>query len=266
MVTATRKKQSGTGPRINARMITFRGKRLRVKNVVGLHRHSDRGSIVKGAEKGPLPFHFLWVPLTAKGRQHAREKGKRIPQGLNLHMYYSPASRTMETAHWMGEGYKSSRKGSKKRKEPFRRVQYSTWEEMPWRDPSRVDYARLHQFIRNWLDGKIPSDIAMPPHEYADKIIRNKLRITERLDRISGKEHTGNYFLFISHDSVVAAVLERLIGKKTSQLKVSLPQPNEGITLYHAGTAQNPRIILEFQGRKFDVTKRYRAIISQKSK
>jgi len=273
------------------RTIKIKGQTYHVNAVSALDRHSHREEF-----RFKEPLFFMSAKLTPAGRVAAHTKGVKLKKEYGnyaLAIYHSKAERAAETAQYISEGHRGGkapkwkgkvreipivkRDGTSTREkrtimhrvnDPLRNRRESLWEEHPW-NPKRegVPKARKEflQFYRDWMDGKIPLEIAQSPAHFADRIIRTRLGLADTMYRRKGKQ---TYVLNVAHGETVEPVLERLVGKTMEELKLKPAGGNEGLQVFFAergtGKRKQQRVVVQYGRRKWDVTERYNAIVKQR--
>ncbi|MDD3083935.1 MAG: histidine phosphatase family protein [Candidatus ainarchaeum sp.] len=231
--------------------ITFKNKKLVVKNVSSLQRHSFRKKI------RDIIKHDS-VGLTNNGKLKAKNVGANFPNDLKLKLYYSPSLRTRQTAYNINVGFKKS--GGKVSK--YKRAKRTGERiELIGKDVFKDNSFAISEFKRigskkmilNWLAGEYPLSKARSPEEMGERIIRRRLAIGSRATNIGLK---GNQIINITHDWQILAVLKTFLGKSFFKKNFVSPEPNEGLKIFHT----SKKDILEYQGQRFDVTKKLRKI------
>jgi phosphohistidine phosphatase SixA len=237
--------------------ILFKGKRHTVAISNTFQRHSTREHIRRAA------LHHL-TKLTPGGKREAFELGKALPKDRKLKIYFSPAARTRQTAHYLYRGHKSAggkaaryftkgvrgHLGSKRAGERQELMGVNLF-----RDEKKVqeEYNKVGRdnakMVRNWIDGMY-EDITRSPRDISAKITRRRVRLGQRAAKAGVRDYN---IMNIGHDWQIMALFEFLTGKKFDRIGVTMPKPNEGFTVHHTVSG---KAILEYQGRKFDITKR----------
>ena len=245
------------------RRITVNGKRHTVANISFLERHAPRKNIHKFETQ-----HL--VGLTPEGVRVAIKHGQQLPKDLRLKTYYSPALRNRETAHYVQLGHlsKGGKVGVSKRKRETGGRQELI---MPkgtniFLDAKLVygESKRLkndwNKITENWVMGRYPSSKVFPSKLVAEEMIQKRLGLGKRATNAGRRDWL---ILNVTHDTQILAVLKELIGKNPFKEGFTLPKPNEGLTIYHTNAG---REILEYQGRRLDVTKKINQIIKSVKK
>jgi len=232
--------------------IIFNGKAYRVANISQLNRHGPRKKITD------LSAHSI-VPLTNKGKKESFLLGQELDKGFTLKTYFSPLKRARQTAHQIYKGHKSSG-GTVAKYSRHKRIgvrQELTHDIL--KDPAFLEkeQARFggdnNPVLNKWLDGKYSKNKFIPSRDIAKRIISKRLALGQRAARKGAK---GWLILNVTHDWHVMAVLNELLGKNPFALKLTTPKPNKGLKIYHTKEGLD---ILEYQGKRFDVTEKLKA-------
>jgi len=241
--------------------ITFAGKKHAVNITNTFQRHSKREHI-----KNAVRHHL--VKLTPEGKRLAQELGRALPKDRVLKIYFSPSIRTRQTAHYMRRGHveaggKAGRyltkgtKGSKGSKRAGERLELMG--KHLFKDEVRVqeEYSKVGRdnarMVRNWIDGAY-KDITLSPETVSKDIAKQRVLLGERAARMGVK---GYQIMNIGHDWQIMALFEFLTKRKFNKVGVKMPEPNEGFTIHHTASGKS---ILEYQGKRFDITRRLEAL------
>lgn len=168
------------------------------RHAVVLMRHSAR-------EFAP-DRHDLENPLTAHGRERARDLGGRLPKALTLRGYASPPERCMETAALILEGHARGG-GPVTRHRPLEAlgVFYALDQMKMWKAMNAA--GGLVPFIADWVGGRTPADVMMPA-ELAGRLILQVL--ASKLEQPVAEAQLD---LCVSHDMTLYLLREVLLGE-----------------------------------------------------
>ncbi|HIH33408.1 MAG TPA: hypothetical protein HA227_04110 [Candidatus Diapherotrites archaeon] len=232
------------------KMIQYRGKRLTVNNLLSIDRHSSRKKIVSTSEHSR-------VGLTREGERKALRKGRTLPKSFFLRGYYSPTPRSERTAKLLRKGFLKSGGRSGRKALP------SLAMEIVFKDNAFIDEQiqkhGVQGTIMKWLNHELPESAVELPEKFAERIVKSFAWTLLTAGQL-GVE--GIHLNAIAHDFTVATLYQTLAGKDFSASSMRLPKFNEGLRLYYV---KGSRIIMEYQGKKLDVTKKIEKILSKTS-
>lgn len=191
---------------------------------------------MRHAEREPvhdLRRHELAL-LTPRGHEQAREAGALLAAAAPyVRVHHSPVERCGETARGLVEGIKKA--GS--RAELVCEVPALA---SPFvLDRSRVDelfiqQTSFHGFLRDWFDGKFPSDVLMP---------RGPAALSQVAAVLEHLTHKDALHVFVSHDWNILLVREELVGHR---IEDGWPQYLDGFAL----AIEGDELVIETESRK----------------
>lgn len=201
------------------------------RHAVVLMRHSAR-------EFAP-DRHDLENPLTAHGRERARDLGGRLPKALTLRGYASPPERCMETAALILEGHEHGG-GPVTRHRPLEAlgVFYALDQMKMWKAMTAA--GGLVPFIGEWVGGRTPADVMMPA-ELAARLILKVL--ASKLEQPVAQAQLD---LCVSHDMTLYLLREVLLdepahGPEVGFLDALVLYPDAGGSLWFASHHGSPQ-------------------------
>ena len=245
--------------------VSFGGKRHSVAISNTFQRHSTREHI-----KVAVRHHL--TKLTPTGKREAFEIGRALPKDRKLKIYFSPSERTRQTAHYICRGHKTAGgkasryftkggKGNAGSKRAGERKELMGLHLFKDEKKVQEEYSKVGRdnakMVRNWIDGMY-KDITLSPQEVSAEITKKRVQLGQRAAKAGAK---GYNVMNIGHDWQIMALFEFLVGKKFDRIGVTMPKPNEGFIVHHMASG---KAILEYQGKKFDVTKRLRGLAANK--
>ena len=173
-----------------------------VDHIVLLMRHSAR-------EYAPGK-HDLLNPLTDEGRDFARELGKRLPKGLVLRGYTSPAERCVETAGLIMNGHEAAGGQILRNRVVEALGVFYVLDQIKMFMAMR-DAGGIVNFLQRWFDGGIARDILMPAH-LAARLVGGVAK--EKLSQ-TGKDPQLD--LLVSHDFTLYTIKDQLLRQGTNR-------------------------------------------------
>tara|TARA_B110000438_G_scaffold159954_1_gene153171 strand:+ start:1315 stop:2001 length:687 start_codon:yes stop_codon:yes gene_type:complete len=173
-----------------------------VDHIVLLMRHSAR-------EYAPGK-HDLLNPLTDEGRDFARELGKRLPKGLVLRGYTSPAERCVETAGLIMSGHEAAGGQILRNRVVEALGIFYVLDQIKMFMAMR-DAGGIVNFLQRWFDGGIARDILMPAH-LAARLVGGVAK--EKLSQ-TGKDTQLD--LLVSHDFTLYTIKDQLLKQGTNR-------------------------------------------------
>lgn len=173
-----------------------------VDHIVLLMRHSAR-------EYAPGK-HDLLNPLTDEGRDFARELGKRLPKGLVLRGYTSPAERCVETAGLIMSGHEAAGGQILRNRVVEALGVFYVLDQIKMFMAMR-DAGGIVNFLQRWFDGGIARDILMPAH-LAARLVGGVAK--EKLSQ-TGKDPQLD--LLVSHDFTLYTIKDQLLKQGTNR-------------------------------------------------
>lgn len=173
-----------------------------VDHIVLLMRHSAR-------EYAPGK-HDLLNPLTDEGRDFARELGKRLPKGLVLRGYTSPAERCVETAGLIMSGHEAAGGQILRNRIVEALGVFYVLDQIKMFMAMR-DAGGIVNFLQRWFDGGIARDILMPAH-LAARLVGGVAK--EKLSQ-TGKDPQLD--LLVSHDFTLYTIKDQLLKQGTNR-------------------------------------------------
>jgi len=173
-----------------------------VDHIVLLMRHSAR-------EYAPGK-HDLLNPLTDEGRDFARELGKRLPKGLVLRGYTSPAERCVETAGLIMSGHEAAGGQILRNRIVEALGVFYVLDQIKMFMAMR-DAGGIVNFLQRWFDGGIARDILMPA-DLAARLVGGVAK--EKLSQ-TGKDPQLD--LLVSHDFTLYTIKDQLLRQGTNR-------------------------------------------------
>lgn len=109
--------------------------------------------------------------------------------------------------------------------------------------------------IKIWLSGKFPKKIVPKPEVIADEIIKDRVKVPNRV------KGTTKSIVFenITHDVVIAALFQRLSGKKYHSQFKDLPKELESLRI---DISKDGKAVMQFRNYKKEITERLNAILT----
>lgn len=173
-----------------------------VDNIVLLMRHSAR-------EYAPGK-HDLLNPLTDEGRDLARDMGKRLPKGLVVRGYTSPAERCVETAGLVMSGHAAAGGQILRNRVVEALGVFYVLDQMKM-FKSMNNAGGIVSFLQHWFDGDIARDIIMPA-DLAARLVGGVAK--EKLSQ-SGDEPQLD--ILVSHDFTLYTIKDQLLKQDTNR-------------------------------------------------
>ena len=190
-----------------------------------------------------------------QGINASRAFGKTI--GVNTKLYSGLAKRTRSTSGYAQEGNKRKMKYVPRLREELTTsaLDKIKWLQIVKREGSKEKATRL------WLDGKVPADVVLPPKICADRIIKRKLKLAQKIVK---KGKTKIVLENISHQENMQAVIERLTGRNSEDYLHGKPiMPLEKLT-FKFDSAAPEKVTMLFRGIGIDVTERFWKVLTLK--
>lgn len=209
------------------------------------------------SKKGPKTI----TGLSLKGIRLARRKGQKLPRGVKVKGYHSgkpraAASLRCELGAFRAKGGKTYSQSRKRAYlSPMTDAQYAALMPMIER------FGSEEAVIRRWLDGNIPSKVIEKPKLLADRIIKKRFGLGQR---IAEKGTKDKILENVSHAWTVEAVFERLTGQRFDKMSPgTYAREMEGLSVTHY---KNGKAILRYRKKSFDITERLKKILAKKNK
>jgi hypothetical protein len=173
-----------------------------VDHIVLLMRHSAR-------EYAPGK-HDLLNPLTDEGRDLARDMGKRLPKGLVVRGYTSPAERCVETAGLIMSGHEAAGGQILRNRIVEALGVFYVLDQMRMFMSMR-DAGGIVSFLQHWFDGDVAQDILMPA-DLAAMLVGRLAK--EKLSQSGDKPQLD---LLVSHDFTLYTIKDQLLKQDTKR-------------------------------------------------
>jgi broad specificity phosphatase PhoE len=173
-----------------------------VDHIVLLMRHSAR-------EYAPGK-HDLLNPLTDEGRDLARDMGKRLPKGLVVRGYTSPAERCVETAGLVMSGHAAAGGQILRNRVVEALGVFYVLDQMKM-FKSMSNAGGIVSFLQQWFDGGIARDIIMPA-ELAARLVGGVAK--EKLSQAGDKPQLD---ILVSHDFTLYTIKDQLLKQDTNR-------------------------------------------------
>lgn len=214
--------------------------------IEAVKRHAREGRpaalFVRHAEREPvhdLRRHELAL-LTPRGHEQAREAGALLAKAASyVRVHHSPVERCGETARGLVAGIIDA--GSRAE---------LVCEVPALASPFVLDRARLddifvaqtsfHGFLRDWFDGKFPSDILMPRGPAA---LSQVAAVLAHLNDDAGAFRKDALHVFVSHDWNILLVREEMVGHR---IEDGWPHYLDGFAL----AVDGDELVIETESRK----------------
>jgi len=171
-----------------------------VDHIVLLMRHSAR-------EYAPGK-HDLLNPLTDEGRDLARDMGKRLPKGLVVRGYTSPAGRCVETAGLVMSGHAAAGGQILRNRVVEALGVFYVLDQMKM-FKSMNNAGGIVSFLQQWFDGGIARDIIMPA-DLAARLVGGVAK--EKLSQSGDKPQLD---ILVSHDFTLYTIKDQLLKQDT---------------------------------------------------
>ena len=138
-------------------------------------------------------IHDLENQLTDEGRDLCQRLGSKLPQGLELRGYASPAQRCLETAQIVLDTYRDQG-GTVSRVRPIEAFGpfYALDQQRMWKGLSAAE--GMHAYVQQWLDGELPVGIMLPTPLAASALLQ------QLAARLNDKTADGRLTFCVSHD------------------------------------------------------------------
>ncbi len=174
-------------------------------HVVALMRHSARTF--------RRDIHDLLNPLTDEGRDLCRRFGRRLPEGLTVRGYSSPAQRCIDTAQIAMDAYAEAG-GHVTRVRPVEAlgVAYVLDQQRMWKGLSAAD--GMADYIQQWFDNQTPNGVLMPPQLAASMVLQ------QMVVRLEDPLRQPALDLCVSHDFTVMMARGQLLEQAPSLAEV----------------------------------------------
>jgi len=173
-----------------------------VDHIVLLMRHSAR-------EYAPGK-HDLLNPLTDEGRDLARDMGKRLPKGLVVRGYTSPAERCVETAGLVMSGHAEAGGQILRNRVVEALGVFYVLDQMKM-FKSMNNAGGIVSFLQQWFDGGVARDIIMPA-ELAARLVGGVAK--EKLSQSGDKPQLD---ILVSHDFTLYTIKDQLLKQDTNR-------------------------------------------------
>ena len=173
-----------------------------VEHIVLLMRHSAR-EYASGK-------HDLLNPLTDEGRGLARDMGERLPKGLVVRGYTSPAERCVETAGLIMNGHEAAG-GPILRNRVVEALGVFYVLDQTKMFMSMRDAGGLVSFLQQWFDGDLPQDLLMPA-DLAAKLVGRLAK-----EKLGQRGDSPQLDLLVSHDFTLYTIKDRLLKQDTNR-------------------------------------------------
>ena len=173
-----------------------------VEHIVLLMRHSAR-------EYAP-DKHDLLNPLTDEGRDLARDMGTRLPKGLAVRGYTSPAERCVETAGLVMGGHEAAGGDILRNRIVEALGVFYVLDQMKMFMSMR-EAGGIVPILQNWYDGKIAQDVLMP----ADLAARLVGRVAK--EKLAQRGDKPQLDLLVSHDFTLYTIKDQLLKQDTTR-------------------------------------------------
>ena len=167
-----------------------------VDHIVLLMRHSAR-------EYAPGK-HDLLNPLTDEGRDLARSMGKRLPKGLVVRGYTSPAERCVETADLIMSGYAAA-EGQTLRNRVVEALGVFYVLDQIKMFKSMQASGGMAGFLQLWFDGGIAEDILIPA-ALAARLVSGVAK-----EKLVPSGDAPQLDLLVSHDFTLFTIKDQLL-------------------------------------------------------
>ena len=173
-----------------------------VDHIVLLMRHSAR-------EYAPGK-HDLLNPLTDEGRDLARDMGKRLPKGLVVRGYTSPAERCVETAGLIMSGHAAAGGETLRNRVVEALGVFYVLDQMKM-FKSMSHAGGIVSFMQRWFDGGIARDIIMPA-DLAARLVGGVAK-----EKLSQSSNEPQLDLLVSHDFTLYTIKDQLLKQGTNR-------------------------------------------------
>ncbi|MDO8627111.1 MAG: hypothetical protein Q7K42_01470 [Candidatus Diapherotrites archaeon] len=232
--------------------IVFRGKRIQVRNISNLRRHAAKqGGTLTG--------------LSRQGELDSLNSGEKLPKTLKLKSKYSsfvdPRAGHSANLQSMGHERKGGKVYSKLRSRKSLSFDLSNpkaFDELmkKFSSPGVDPNITTTKAMRAWINGEVQIP-GLPDWKFvADEFIVHDLRLAQK---VSAKKGRNIQFENLSHAPNADFVFERLTGQPFEIAKGRFSDLLEGPVFFHAPKGQ---LILEYRGKRYDVTEKYNEIVS----
>lgn len=197
--------------------------------------------------------------LTSEGIDLARQTGRKLDKGVKVKGYYSGVPRSKASLEYELGAFRA--KGGKTYPQIRERGELKSFnfvKDMASLDRMIEQAANEDQVLRRWLDGKLSTAIIEKPKVVADKVIRKRFGLGQRVARMGGKDRLLEN---VAHSWLIEAVFERLTGKKFEEMQPgTMVREMEPLVMTHY---KNGKTVLRYRGKSFDVTKRFNQILKE---
>jgi len=233
-----------------------------------LNRHSIKG------KTGPYAKSYGLIP---EGVELAESSAETLPEGRKAKVYVSGSQRypstsvrAAATGSLQRASYRKSGRGNafktRIRRKPVLSFDFMHNEKKEAALEKKYGEEGL---LRRWLDGKVPRSIMDPYEEVADKIIRERFGLGQRLARMGRRDLLLHN---VTHGYIVEAVFTRLTGRRFENTRAPKPPPasahkgpsmvreTEGLKITHY---KNGRAVLRYRGRSYEVTTKLKQILKK---
>ena len=173
-----------------------------VDHIVLLMRHSAR-------EYAPGK-HDLLNPLTDEGRDLARDMGKRLPKGLVVRGYTSPAERCVETAGLVMSGHAAAGGQILRNRVVEALGVFYVLDQMKM-FKSMNNAGGIVSFLQHWFDGGVARDIIMPA-KLAARLVGGVAK-----EKLSQSGADPQLDILVSHDFTLYTIKDQLLKQDTNR-------------------------------------------------
>ena len=173
-----------------------------VDHIVLLMRHSAR-------EYAPGK-HDLLNPLTDEGRDLARDMGKRLPKGLVVRGYTSPAERCVETAGLVMSGHAAAGGQILRNRVVEALGVFYVLDQMKM-FKSMNNAGGIVSFLQHWFDGGVARDIIMPA-KLAARLVGGVAK-----EKLSQSGDDPQLDILVSHDFTLYTIKDQLLKQDTNR-------------------------------------------------
>ena len=209
-----------------------------------LRRHSKKGPKTR-------------TGLSLEGIRLAQRKGRKLPKDVKVKGYHSGKPRTNASLRYEFGAFRA--KGGKTYPESRKRAYLSSMTDAQYAAlfPMIKKLGSEEAVMRRWLDGKLPASTLEKPGPVADRIIKKRFGLGQRIARMGAKNRLLEN---LSHAWTVEAVFERLTGQRFDKMHPgTYAREMEGLTVTHY---KNGKAVLRYRGKSFDVTKKLNKILA----
>jgi hypothetical protein len=172
-----------------------------------------RHSVRDQGRRGEVANPDMVAGLTPHGHSESKRFGRSLPGGFNLVVGYSPVPRCVETATGIMDGYShvNSRSISDVGVDESLAVTHFFAKDTSAMESHRGKMGGL-PFLREWLDGSLPSGMMTPPSEVRQFVVsrvRNDLKARQ----------APLLRLWVGHDYGLILLIETIFGGRFKEIK-----------------------------------------------